>query len=209
MGAAAATERIQTPLQHGSQQEINLNHQLEMELLEVMDEQSSEASDPRFGLDHHPIIAQTKISKQPALVNGSNNDSSDSYINKGDSNKDNSAVEYKSASLKKAKQYYFSLEPVQSADMQTKSLLKRELNRRHLEIRRRQLHDKLSGNGLSKAERHKAQRLLWVLVGCLDFNLSLTGLKQIYRTYARLDLIPEGYHYAMLYQQDAQPQHMK
>ena len=38
MGAAAAIERVQTPLQHGSQQEINLNHQLEMELLEVMDE---------------------------------------------------------------------------------------------------------------------------------------------------------------------------
>ena len=77
------------------------------------------------------------------MVIRSTNDSSDSFMSQGNKIDNNSAVEYKGASSKKVKQCYFSLEPVQSADMQTKSLLKRELNRRHLEIRRGQLQDKL------------------------------------------------------------------
>ena len=78
-----------------------------------------------------------------------------------------------------------------------------------MEIRRGQLHDKLQGNDLTTAERLKAKRLLWVLDGCLDFNLSLAGLREIYKTYTRLNLIPEGYHYAPLYRLDAEPQHMR
>ena len=48
--------------------------------------------------------------------------------------------------------------------------------------------------------RDKAKRLLWVLVGILEHDLSQERLKQVYKTYDRLDLIPEGYQYAQLYQ---------
>ena len=67
-----------------------------MELLEVVDEQTSKVTDPRFGREHHPIISQTKVSKQPALVIASTNDSSNSFMNQRNKDDNTSAVEHKS-----------------------------------------------------------------------------------------------------------------
>ena len=64
-------------------------------------------------------------------------------MNQGGIKKNNRAVGHNNASSKKAQYCYFSFEPVRSEDIETKSLLKRELDRRHMVIRRGQLHDKL------------------------------------------------------------------
>ena len=37
----------------------------------------------------------------------------------------------------------------------------------------------------------------------------MTRLYEIYNTYTRLDLVPEGYSYAPLYMHDSKPHHME
>ena len=52
-------------------------------------------------------------------------------------------------------------------------------------------------------------RLQWVIIGAIDHKISMTRLYEIYQTYTRLNLVPEGYSYAPLYMHDSMPHHME
>ena len=54
-----------------------------------------------------------------------------------------------------------------------------------------------------------ALRLLWFIKGALDHKLSFRSLKEIYQTYKRLDLVPDGYMYASLHMHSKAPLHIK
>ena len=77
-----------------------------------------------------------------------------------------------------------------------------------MKIRKGQLNDLLSSGNLSVSRRNMALRLLWFIIGALDHKLSFSGLKEIYQTYKRLDLVPEGYMYAALHMHREAPLHI-
>ena len=77
-----------------------------------------------------------------------------------------------------------------------------------LKIRKAQIKDMLKSEGLTVSKRRKALRLLWYIKGAVNHNLSLESLREIYETYKRLDLIPEGYMYASLHMHSEAPLHI-
>ena len=77
-----------------------------------------------------------------------------------------------------------------------------------MKIRRDQLNDLLSSGEPSVSRRKMALRLVWFINGTLDHKFSFRRLQEIYQTYKRLDLVPEGYMYASLHMHREAPLHI-
>ena len=158
--------------------------------------------DPRFGPTHHPLIPQTKLAKQGhgRILDTEQNEMKDEIEPTQPIKKDVN---------KSTKDKFFSFEKVPSKFLENMPPLQLELHKRRMEYRRRQLVDLLSKANMTKQKRDKMLRLQWVIIGAIDHKISMTRLYEIYQTYPRLSLVPEGYSYAPLYMHDSQPHHME
>ena len=104
---------------------------------------------------------------------------------------------------------YYSIEQVKSRYLEKLQPMKRRLLMLKFKIRRKQLKDLLNGGTISVARRNQVLRLLWFINGAVKHNLSFRRLREVYETYERLDLVPEGYMYAALHMHSEAPLHVK
>ena len=81
-----------------------------------------------------------------------------------------------------------------------------------MERRKQSLNNLLNRQILSEKGERCVRRLLWVVKGSLDHNLDVRRygkVYQVYQTYKRLDLVPEGYNYPNFHQHTVAPLHQK
>ena len=65
-----------------------------------------------------------------------------------------------------------------------------ELQKTRMHGRRKELEAGLKNKHITEKKRRTLQRLLWVMVGVLDHDLSLRKLYQVLKTYERIDCVP-------------------
>ena len=156
--------------------------------------------DPRFGRTHHPLIPQTKLSKQVSLA--TTEEQNDSLLGKfqfSDMIDNQTKKEEQKVSKKSSQSHYFTFDEVKDSSIKSMPLLQKVLKRKHLENKKRQLDIKLSNDEMTPTSRDNARRELWCIKGQLDHGLCRERLTEICQTYERINLVPEGYMYAPLY----------
>ena len=63
--------------------------------------------------------------------------------------------------------------------------------------------EKLSTKDLIDSHRNMLLRRVWVLRGVLDYNLNMSKLEAIAKKYEQLAILPQGYHYPELFEEDS------
>ena len=63
--------------------------------------------------------------------------------------------------------------------------------------------EKLSTKELIDSQKEVLLRRVWVLRGVLDYNLNMSKLEAIAEKYEKLAILPQGYFYPELYEEDS------
>ena len=74
---------------------------------------------------------------------------------------------------------------------------------RHIRLELTGMLEKLKTKELIDSQRDVLLRRVWVLRGVLDFNLNMSTLEAIAKKYEKLAILPQGYYYPELYEEDS------